>query len=199
MGLMALEREARSQTGTVTGGQRSGLRNPGRILTAAVVLLGTTLPASAYDPSIDQNSLKIGLQKYTSCNSDCAKELGGQILNTSVDVGLKAVGAIKANGSTPLIVKYMTFYALLRSAYESGRKVGTDNAACSNKCDDLNKEIVVLGSSGLLGPMLRGDQVDPVYFSNPKVIEAYKKFLKPVQLPAEEKGEAWAKYIASLS
>ena len=57
----------------------------------------------------------------------------------------------------------------------------------------------MLGQAGLLGPMLKGGDVDESTFNNQQVINAYEKFLKPVQLPAEERGADWAKYISSLS
>jgi hypothetical protein len=159
----------------------------------------TSAPVLAYDPKLDEAALTTALQKYTSCSTDCAKQLGLQILNESADVGLKAVGAIKSNDSAPNAIKVATFYVLLRSIYESGKKIGANNVACYQTCDELNKEIVTLGRSGLLGPMLKGGKLDESTFDSPKVIDAYQKFLKPVQLPAEERGSAWAKYIASLS
>src|SRR5689334_16219072 len=75
------------------------------IAAMTAVLALATFPAFAYDPSVDRAALDAGLQKYSSCTSECAKELGLQIVNESVDVGLKTVGAIKANESAPAAVK----------------------------------------------------------------------------------------------
>lgn len=155
--------------------------------------------ASALADDIDHAALNAAFQKYTSCATECAASLGGQILNESIDVGLKTVGAIKANSSAPDAIKYATFYVLLRSIYQGGKKIVGNNAACYNSCDGLNSTIVILGQSGLLGPMLKGGSIDESTFNNPKILDAYQKYLKPVQLPAEEKGAGWAKFISSLS
>src|SRR5689334_841164 len=92
---------------------------------------------TALADDVDRASLDAAFQKYTSCTTECAKSLAGQILNESVDVGLKTVGAIKAS-SAPDPIKYATFYVFLRSVYQSGQKVIGSNAACYNTCDALN-------------------------------------------------------------
>jgi hypothetical protein len=159
----------------------------------------TAIPcASALADDVDHAALDAAFQKYTSCNTQCAKTLGAQILNEGVDVGLKTVGAIKASSASDAI-KFATFFVLARSIYQSGKKVINTNVACYNSCDQLNREIVTLGQSGLLGPMLKSSRIDESTFKNPKILDAYQKFVKPVQLPAEEKGADWAKFIASLS
>jgi hypothetical protein len=154
-------------------------------------------PAYADDAAIDRAALKLAFQSYGSCNQDCAESLAVDILDEGVNTGLGAVGAIKLTNASD-IVKYATFYALIRSIVRSGEKIVDNNKACYTACDALNKEIVALGSAGLLGPMLKGGKIDESALTNQKIIDAYQKFIKPTQLPAEEKGPNWDKYIKSL-
>jgi hypothetical protein len=197
--MFSIKKEREDMRNVVFSFKCGFLRSTRVFLAAAAICVLAPVSALAYDPSVDRAALKAALQKYTSCTSDCAAELGLRILNESVDVGLKTVGAIKANASAPNAIKYASFYVLLRSVYESGKKIINSNAACYSSCDSLNKEIVELGRAGLLGPMLKGGNVEESTFNNPRILDAYQKFLKPIQLPAEERGAAWAKYIASLS
>lgn len=187
--------------------ERNAMRQmPGRVrrLQVAAVMtcflaLAAVAPANAYDAAVDKAALKTALQQYGSCSGDCAAALVPLILNASVDVGLKTLGTMKATEKASKMVKYASFYALIRMINETGAKVLKEHKACYETCDSLNKEIVELGRAGLLGPMLKDGKIDEAAFSNQRIIDAFTKFLKPIQLPAEEKGEAWAKYISSLS
>ena len=155
----------------------------------------------AFDLQANKEDVRRALQGYTSCNSSCAVELAEKIGNESVDLGLETVGFLASARSTEVSkkVKVVMFYALMRSAYERSKKVISTHAVCASKCDELNKEIVSLGRAGLLGPMTRGEQVNETALNKPEIWNAYLRFVKPVQLPAEHRGEQWWRYVKSLS
>ena len=64
---------------------------------------------------------------------------------------------------------------------------------------ELNQEIVTLGRAGFLGPMTRGEQVNEAALNKPEIWNAFLRFVKPIQLPAEHRGEQWWRYIELLS
>jgi hypothetical protein len=157
--------------------------------------------AVAFDLQTNKEDVRRALEVYTSCNGSCALDLAEKIGNESVDLGLETVGFLASARSTDVSkrVKVVMFYALMRSAYERSKKVISTHAVCTNKCDELNQEIVTLGRAGLLGPMTRGEQVNEAALNKPEIWNAYLRFVKPVQLPAEHRGERWWRHIESLS
>ncbi|MBX5157669.1 hypothetical protein HJB89_11100 [Rhizobium sp. NZLR8] len=168
------------------------------VLAAGLAAMLLASSSFAQDASAYKKELRSALESYTACTTSCSATLAADIIDKGVDMGLKTVGALKTSSSKDS-VKYVTFYVLMRSIYDSGAKLINDNAACYNTCDSLNKEIVELGRAGLLGPMLKDGNIDEATFTNQRILDAYQKFVKPIQLPAKEKGPDWDNFIKSLS
>lgn len=172
-----------------------------KLVLAIGIATALCAPAVAFDLEVNRTELEIAFTKYTECNSGCAKELALQIGDESVEEALETVGIIEGTKSKKISkkLKVLGFYAFMRSAFERGKEIVNANNVCANQCDALNKEIVTLGRAGLLGPMLRGEEVNSEALSKPEIWDAYLKFVKPIELPAEHKGDEWWKYIQSLS
>jgi hypothetical protein len=170
-----------------------------RLLLIAGIVLALCAPTSALDLDANRAELEKALADYTTCNSQCAKELSKKIGNESVDQILETVGFIEGAKSDKISkkLKVLAFYAFLRSAYERGKTVVRTHKVCANRCDALNQEIVTLGRAGILGPMLRGKEVDSVALSRAEIWDAYLKYVKPIELPAEHRSEEWWKFIQS--
>jgi hypothetical protein len=163
-------------------------------------LLSCASAASAFDLKANKEEVRKALELYTACNKSCAVELAEKLGNESVDQVLETVGftaAAKADAVSKK-VKILSFYVFLRSAYYRAKSVVKSHAACARNCDQLNEAVVALGRAGLLGPMIRGDKVDEAALSKPEIWEAYMKYVKPIQLPAEHRSEEWWKFIRSL-
>ncbi|WP_187640171.1 hypothetical protein [Bosea sp. F3-2] len=160
--------------------------------------LGLSPGARAQAEKIDNASLEADIAAYSSCQATCAKDLAKQLLDSGIDITLTTVGYVQGSNKSDKL-KVLTFYAYVNRVIASGQKVVGSNAACYQTCDGLNQAIVTLGSLGALGPMKRGQRVDPAILQNPKVIEAYKKYIKPIQLPAEQRSREWEKFVSSTA
>ena len=179
----------------------------GSLLPAALLVVLSCTPAAGADyiSSVDKKALQIALDQYTSCNKECAVGLSATLVDGSIDQGLDLVASVpKLATEKNTKLRMVLFYALVRRAYEKGGKVVSSYGACSNQCDALNAQIVVLGRSGALGPMIHNQKVDERIFSNAEVVKAYEAFVKPIdgnalKVPWQFYNEAWWKKIESTA
>jgi hypothetical protein len=165
-------------------------------LGGVILLLAVDFAAGA---DIDRVALERAITKYSTCQAGCAGDLAKQLAGAAPNAVLTVLGQMKAADKTPKSLAILTAWVTFKSLYDAGAKIVDDNAACYQSCDKLNAEITALGQSGALGPMLKGNEVDPAILNNTKVFDAYMKFVKPIPLPAEERSTEWGKYISSLS
>lgn len=168
----------------------------------AMAAFGLTLGWSsgifAQAEKIDHASLEADIAAYSTCQTACAKDLAKQLLDEGVDITLATVGFVKGSNK-PDKLKALTFYVLMNRILASGEKIITSNAACYQSCDALNQAIVTLGSSGALGPMKRGQRVNPAVLQNPNVLDALQKYVKPIPLPAQQRSREWEKFVSSTA
>lgn len=166
------------------------------LLVLSVLLLS---PTSVHSQQIDAQALQAQIAQYGSCQAKCAGDLAADLLNAAPDTALKIVGYLKAAPKTSESLQVLAFVVLAKGLFETGKKIIKDNVACYQTCDGLNAAIVTLGQSGALGPMKRGEAISPAILKDPRVLDAYSKFVKPLKLPAEQRSKEWEKYISSLS
>lgn len=156
------------------------------------------LYAEEYSTEIAKNELETALNNYTSCTESCASELGNMIFSKAPSVVLTAFGVMKGSESdNPNSIKVLSWIAFLQYVHNTGKTIVNENAACYQSCDKLNDDIVRLGRAGLLGPMLKGNNIDVDALSSSEAFSSYLKFVKPIQLPAVHRDEKWWKELQS--
>lgn len=168
-----------------------------------VLMILASSGAAAQVSAEQQQALKVSLESYSSCNAGCAVEVAKTMGNEGVDTFLGFVGAsaVKSTDKNKML-RIATWYVFMRSVYESGKKVASTHVVCANKCDAMHADIITLGSAGVLGPLLKNGKVDEQLLNNPKVLETYLKYVKPVppeQLPWQFHNQSWWKKVASTA
>jgi hypothetical protein len=174
------------------------------LLTMCLFLLSipTSCWAQAWNPPNEKEALRKALEQYTACNTTCAAQLSGIIVDQGIEQGLDLVASVPAISAAPNKLKLALFYVVLRRAVARGEKIVSSHGACSTECDKLNADAVTLGRAGALGPLIRNGNVDPQTFQDPRVLQTYLKYVKPVpadQLPWQFKNDDWWKKLSSTS
>lgn len=168
-----------------------------------VLLVSASMGAVAQVSAEQQQALKVSLESYSSCNEGCAAEVAKTIGNEGVDAFLGFVGAsaIKPTDENKKL-RMATWFVFMRSVNESGKKVASTHAVCAARCDVMHADIVTLGRAGVLGPLLKDGKVDEQLLNNPKVLEMYLKYVKPVppeQLPWQFHNQSWWKKVTGTA
>jgi hypothetical protein len=168
-----------------------------------LVLLTGSATGETWNPTVEKQALQTALQQDKDCNQACALSLAGVTIDQSIEQALDLVASLpqiaKANS---VKVQIALFYAMIRRASLRGEKIVSTHGACSNKCDQLNSDVVALARSGALGPMLHDGTVDPAIFQDQRIFQIYLKYVTPIpsnKLPWQFHNEDWWKKIASTA
>ena len=142
---------------------------------------------------VQKDELAAALSLYSKCNAACSAAVAGNVLDQGVDASLAFVAALAA---TPANKKtaMAAWYVFARTVFQGGSKVVSNHGACAAKCDAMYSDIVSLGQAGVLGPLLKDGKVNEAALNNPKVVEAYSRYLKPLpsgSLPWQFHNEKW--------
>jgi hypothetical protein len=158
--------------------------------------------SQAWDGGIEKDALQKALEQDTACNAKCASALALVIIDKSTEEAVDLVASVKKAAAQPPPIQLAMLYALLRRTATRGEKIVSSHGACSNQCDKLNADAVALARAGVLGPMLRDGKVDPAVFKDPRIVDIYMKYIKPIppgQLPWQFNNEDWWKKLSSTS
>jgi len=173
-------------------------------LSVAVYVVGAeAVSAQAPVDSVQRQELASRLSSYGSCNASCAKDLAGLIADEGVSSALVVLGLTK--GNSKLLkgpVGYLSAYAAFVKIKASGGKIIDTYKVCVQTCDGLYKDVVDLGSAGLLGPITKDTPVPETWFADPKVKAIWEKYIRPLnsqELPAQFHNDARWKEIADTA
>ena len=140
-----------------------------------------------------KTELQYQLNRYTSCQKECSKELAADIINGSIDVALATFGLNEVQTKSKTL-RNISFLAYIRLVYETGNKSILSEKMCSSKCDAMYNDIVTLGRKGALGPLVKGKELDDEFFNDQDVLNILKKYVKPINpedLPPHFHNEIW--------
>ena len=160
-----------------------------------LVTIGMSPNSLAQKPDfkVEKAELATALSNYSQCNASCSAEVVGNVWDQGVDVSLAFVSALAAT-PTGRKAALAAWYVFARTTYQGAGKVVSSHGACANTCDAMYADIVTLGQAGVLGPLLKDGKVDEAALTNPKVLDAYLKHVKPVpsgKLPWQFHNQAW--------
>jgi hypothetical protein len=158
--------------------------------------------AQAWDASLERDALRQALEKNTSCNTKCATGLAQVIVDQGIEEGLDLVATLQKAGDKPTTLQLALLYELMRRSATRGEKIVSSHGACANECDKLNADAVALARAGALGPMLKGGKVDVQVLQDPRILQIYMKYIKPIpadKLPWQFKNDDWWKRLSNTA
>jgi hypothetical protein len=175
-----------------------------------LVLLTGSATSETWNPTMEKQALQTALQQDKDCNQACAISLAGVIIDQGIEQALDLVASLRKieraddskEKADSIKVQIALFYAMIGRASLRGEKIISTHGACSNKCDQLNSDVVALARSGALGPMLHDGKVDPAIFQDQRIFQIYLKYVTPIpsnKLPWQFHNEDWWKKIASTA
>jgi hypothetical protein len=161
---------------------------------------GAQAQAPSWDPALERDALRQALEKDTSCNAKCAIGLASVIVDQGIEEGVDLVATLQKAGNSPGTLQLALLYELMRRSATRPEKIVSSHGACSNECDKLNADVVTLARAGALGPMLKGDKVDLQVLRDPRILQIYMKYIKPIpadKLPWQFKNDDWWKRLSN--